>query len=440
MTDMPFQTSNPNIGAPNIGTVSLLRAATFGLALLIGGLGGAAVLIPINGAVVASGQIRVEGKPQPVQSLDPGIVTTVAVKNGDHVTAGDVLLALDPTLAQARLDIAREQLASALAEEARLLAEAQGSKAPDFTPPALPFSAPDMTRANARQQAMFEARRAQSIEAQARLIETEAQLVAQSDGVKGQISAAQQEATLLQDEMRRMRSLVDQGLARQSPLSDLQRQESALIGRLASLDSEIARLQASRRDARVALNQQERDRAAEVAQGLRDSGAKIAQSKAEILQLAETLARSTLRAPVSGIVHELAVSAPGAVVGAGTTLALIVPTDRALEIEVNVDPRNIESVHLGQEAEIMLSIANASSMPRLSAHVTQVPPGAVTDETTNRSFYRVTLALADGVLPPGIDLVPGMPVEAFLATGERPLLSWLLAPLIQPMARAFRED
>lgn len=435
MTDIHFQSY-----APDIRTVPLMRAATFGLVLLIGGLGGAAALIPINGAVVATGQIRVEGKPQPVQSLDPGIVTAVSVKNGDHVMAGDVLLALDPTLAQARLDIAREKLASALAEEARLLAEAQGSAAPDFTPPALPFAAPDMTRANTRQQSLFEARRAQSVEAQARLVETEGQITAQSNGIQGQIDATQKEAALLQEELRRMRSLVEQGLARQSPLSDLQRQESSLVGRLASLESEIARLQASRRDARLALTQQERDRAAEVAQGLRDSGAKIAESKAEILQLAETLARSTLRAPVSGIVYELAVSAPGAVVGAGSALALIVPTDRALEIEVNVDPRNIESVHLGQSAEIMLSFANAHAMPRLPARVTQVPPGAVTDEATRRSFYRVTLALEDGVLPSDIELVPGMQVEAFLATGERPMLSWLLSPLMQPLARTFRED
>lgn len=435
MTDISFSNMNPDIR-----TASLLRAASISLGLLIFGLGGAAALIPIDGAVVSSGQIRVEGKPQPLQNLDPGIVTSVLVKNGDHVAAGDVLLTLDPTLAIARLDIAREQLANALAEEARLTAEAEGKASPDFTAPPLPFAAPDMTGANARQTALFTARVTQTHEAAARLVETEAQLTAQISGITGQISATQSESLLLQDETQRTASMVTQGLAPKTALTELQRQDATLQGRFANLNSEVARLEASRREARLALSQQQSDRAAEVAQGLRDTSAKIAEGKAEILQLTETLARSTLRAPVAGEVYELAVTAPGAVIGAGTTLALIVPSDRAMEIEVNVDPRNIDAVHLGQTAEVMLSVANARALPRIAAHVTQVPPGAVTDEVTRRSVYRVTLALDQSNLPAGIELVPGMPVQAFLATGERPLLSWLLSPLLQPMSQALREE
>lgn len=435
MTDAFFPTA-----APDTRTTPLIRAGLVGLVLLLGGLGGASVLIPIDGAVIASGQILVEGKAQPVQSLDPGIVTHVAVRNGDHVAAGDVLMSLDPTVAQARLDIAREQLAGALAEEARLTAEAKGLSAPDFTIPPLPFEAPDLTRAIARQQAMFDTRRAQVQEARARLAQTDAQLAAQIDGVTAQTAAVREEAVLLREELDRMAALVAQGLARQTPLSELRRQEATLAGRLASLEAEAARLDAARQDAIVALTQQDRQRDAEVAQALRDTSAQIAERKSEILSLTEALSRSDLRAPVSGIVHELAVTSPGAVIAAGAAVMQIVPDDRAMEIEVAVDPRSIENVHPGQSAEIMLAIANARALPRLPARVTNIPPGAVTDEATGRSFYRVTLTLDDGTLPQGVQLVPGMPVEAFLSTGERPLLSWLLAPLIRPMAHALRES
>lgn len=439
MADPAVSGFGPGFG-PVIRTAPLIRAGAIGLALLVGGLGVTSALIPIDGAVIASGQLMVQGKAQPVQSLDPGIVTHVAVRNGDHVAAGAVLLSLDPTVATARLDIARDQLANALAEEARLMAEANGLDTPDFTSPALPFAAPDLTRAIARQQAMFTARRAQRAEAVARLAETDAQLTAQMTGIAAQTTAAQEESRLLQTERERMATLVAQGLARQSPLSDILRQEAALTGRLAGLEAEAAGLEAARRDAVLALNQQDRQTATEVAEGLRDSGARIAERTAEILSLTEALVRSDLRAPVAGVVHELAVTAPGAVIAAGATVMQIVPADRGMEIEVAVDPRSIENIHPGQSAEIMLGLTNARSMPRLPAHVTNVPPGAITDEATGRSFYRVTLMLDDTPLPQGLQLVPGMPVEAFLATGERPLLSWLLAPLLRPMAHALRED
>ncbi|WP_103336478.1 HlyD family type I secretion periplasmic adaptor subunit [Pseudotabrizicola formosa] len=439
MAPSALSAAAPGFG-PVTQTAPLIRAGALGLALLVGGLGVTSALIPIDGAVIASGQLMVQGKAQPVQSLDPGIVTRVAVRNGDHVAAGAVLLSLDPTVAQARLDIARDQLANALAEEARLMAEANGLDAPDFTSPALPFDAPDLTRAIARQQAMFTARKAQRAEAVARLAETDAQLTAQMAGIAAQTTAAQEESRLLQTERERMATLVAQGLARQSPLSDILRQEAALTGRLAGLKAEAAGLEAARRDAVLALNQQDRQTAAEVAEGLRDSGARIAERTAEILSLTEALQRSDLRAPVAGVVHELAVTAPGAVIAAGATVMQIVPADRGMEIEVAVDPRSIETVHPGQSAEIMLGLTNARALPRLPAHVTHVPPGAITDEATGRSFYRVTLTLDDTALPQDLQLVPGMPVEAFLATGERPLLSWLLAPLLRPMAHALRED
>jgi HlyD family secretion protein len=426
---------------PEIQTHRLIRAGIVGFCLLLGGLGLGSALIPIDGAVIASGQILVEGKALPVQSLDAGIATHVAVKNGDHVKAGDLLLSLNPTVAQARLDIARDQLANALAEEARLTAEENGTDRPDFTAPALPFEVPELARAIARQEALFAARQAQMQEARARAAETDAPLVAQLNGNAAQTDAARTEETLLRQERERISGLVDKGLARQSPLSEILRQEATLAGRLASLQAESIRLDAARRDAVLALTEKERQRDAEVAAGLRDSSAQIAERTAEILSLVEALSRSDLRAPVAGVVHELAVTAPGAVIAAGATLVQIVPADRALEIEVSVDPRSIENVHPGQDAQIMLGLTNARALPRMAAHVVNVPPGSVTDPATGRSFYRVTLALDDeSVLPAGVTLVPGMPVEAFLATGERPLISWLLAPLLRPLAHALRES
>lgn len=402
--------------APRIETVSLMRVGVVGLGLLIGSLA-LASLVPINGAVMAPGQIIVEGKPQPVQSLDPGIVATVAVRNGDRVEAGALLMALDPTLPRTRLDIARERLAAALAEEARLMAEAEGLDQPRFDPPALPFDAPDLTEAAARQQALFETRSLQREEARKRLIETDAQLAAQIEGLAAQIAAAEKEAKLLREDLERQSALVADGLARRAPLLELQRQDAALSGRIASLKAERFRLDGARREAILVLSQEEGRRDEEVAQGMRDTSTKIQELKAEIISLQEALSRTELRAPMAGIVHELQVPSPGSVVSAGAVLAQIVPTDRALEIEALVEPQNIDSVHPGQEAKIMLSAFDPRVVPKLDATVTQVPPGAVSDPQTGRSFYRVSLRLGADQLPAGLDLRPGMPVQVFLNTG-----------------------
>lgn len=431
-------------GGPRIETAPLLRAAAVAFVVLFGGLGGWSVLARIDGAVIAGGQVLVQGKPLPVQSLDGGLVARVHVAAGDRVAAGAILVSFDATLAQARRDIARARLAGALAERARLEAEAAGWAAPRFgtADPGVADLAAERPAAEARQRALFDARAARAADARARLAETEGQIAAQLQGVAAQIVAAQDEARLIADEVAAQAGLVEKGLARQAPLSELRRAEAALAGRLAGLGAERDRLAAAAREAQAALRQEESRLDEEVAQGLRDASALIAELRQEILGLDAALARTALRAPVAGVVHELAVTAPGAVIAPGALIAQIVPLDRGVEIEVEVDPRAIDEVHPGQAAEVVIAAFDPRAVPKLNATVARVPPGAVTDPATGRSFYRVALALpADEIARLGtLSLTPGMPVEAFLATGSRPVIDWLLAPLIAPMRQALREN
>lgn len=424
---------------PQIGLAGVRRAAATASLVLGLGLVGAA-MVPIDGAVIATGQLLVQGKPQAVQSLDSGIVSGLAVRNGETVSAGQVLLTLDATLPKTRLDIAMERLAVALTEEQRLSAEALGLERPDFTAPTMPFAPPDLGRAAERQLALFVIRRHQQVDAQRRLAETDAQIALQIESLDAQRMAATEEQRILQADIDRQGRLVSQGLGREAPLNELRRQAAALGGRIASLGAEMARLEGNRREAAVLFTEEENRRAEEVAQGLRDASASVQELVSEIVSLRDAVARTELRAPVEGVVHELSVSAPGSVIAAGATLAQIVPIERGLEIEVAVDPRNIDSVHEGQAAEVVLSTYDPRVVPRLPARVGHVPPGAAQNPETGQSFYRVALVLEPGSVPAGIDLRPGMPVEAYITTGERSLASWLVAPLARPLARAMRED
>ncbi len=431
-------TADPAITGPLTETRRLTRAALVLSILLLGGMG-AAGFVPIDGAVIAEGRVLVEGKPQTVQSRDPGIVTRVAVRNGDSVVAGQVLLELDSSLAQARLDIAYERLAALLAEQARLETEADGRMTLTFTLPPLPFPAPDLGRAAIRQHAIFTARQRQLSDARARLDQMQAQITLQVQGLEEQIAATLREQALLQADIARQEGLVGQGLARQQPLSDLQRHQAALEGRIAQLQAERAQLDGALHEAQLTFAEGESRRAEEVARSLRDTSTEIGQLSTEILSLSEELARLQLRAPVDGVVHELSVPAAGSVVAAGSALAQIVPAGRALEIEVEIAPQHIDKIHPGQQAEILLTAFDMRGTGRLQAQVLHVAPDAVASPQTGQRFYRATLKLADDSLPDDLVLRPGMGAQVFLATGSRSLMRWLLAPLAGPVATALRE-
>jgi HlyD family secretion protein len=427
---------------PCTETGGILRAGAICFVLLFGAIGGWASFATISGAVIATGHVLVQGKTQPVQSLDGGLVATVHVVNGDHVAAGDVIASLDRAIAATRLDITRGRLAEALALRARLMAESTGKPVLRLDPPDLPFLLPDMEGALASQRALLEARTARQADGRDRLAETSAQIAAQIAGITAQEQAAQTEAALIDQEIGTMTTLLDKGLARQTAFADLRREEAALTGRLASLNFERDRLAGSAREAALALRQEEGARKEDVAQELRDTSALIAELIQQGIGHDAQLARTDLRAPVSGVVHELAVTAAGAVLAPGAGLAQIVPVQRGIEIEVRVDPRAIDQVWQGQTADVSISALDPRATPRLRAEVAVVPPAAVTDPGTGHSFFRVTLRLPDteiARLDGGI-LTPGMPVEAFLATGQRSVLSWLIAPIMAPLNRALREN
>lgn len=431
----------PRQMAPRTQLRGLVLAAACGVLLLLGGLASAS-LLPIRGAVIASGQILVQGNPQPVQSLDPGIVAEVAVGNGDRVEAGELVLALDPTLARSQLGVAMDRLAQVLAEEDRLIAEAEGRADLRFDLPDLPFAPPDMREAISRQEALFGVRARNAAEGQRRLTESDAQLAAQIAGVEAETAAAEETRILFQQEIATQQALAEKGLVRQVQLNELLRNLSQLSGSISSLQTERTRLEAARREAALALQQEESQRAEQVARDLRDVTGQVQELIQQIVSLQAGLARTELRAPVSGIVSELAVQAPGPVISAGQKLAEIVPDDRAMEVEVSVDPSSIDQVQPGQKAEVIVTAFDPRSVPKLAATVQQVPPNASLDSASGRSFYRVTLVLdpqSTAQLPAG-GLRAGMPVEAFLTTRDRPILSWLVAPLLKPLRHALRED
>ena len=447
MTAVSFTTSYapdrpaPHMG-PHMGLRGPIRLAMLSLVLLVGVFGLWAGLTLIGGAVVAQGQIMVKAQPQQIQSLEGGTVQAILVQNGDRVHAGQIMVQFEPTLARANLDITLTKLADALTLQARLQAEAQGLAKPDFTPPALPFAAPDLTAQAEGQAHVFDARAAVLQGQRDRLTETLAQYDAQVRALTAQIAAKEDQITLTRTEIANQDSLLSQGLTRQSALSDLRRSQADLLGGLAALQADQSKLANARRDSTLETLQGERSFQEKVVTDLAEANTKVQELVLEIVTRNDQLAHMDLRAPMDGVVHEMKVATQGGVVAPGSTLLEVIPLAAGFSFEVQVDPRGIDQVHQDQMADLVLSSFDPRTTPRLKARVVSVSADAVIDPRTGRSFYRVDLAVPPDELArlKGQTLMPGMPVTAYLATSSRSVLAYLLHPLTAQMDLAFRED
>lgn len=427
---------------PSVDLRSTMRTGLVATVLLFGVLGFWAATTVIGGAIIAPGQTLVAGRPQPVQSIDGGVVTEVLVREGDRVAAGQILLRLDPTLVRVNLGIAEARLAEALTLKARLDAEARGLSAIAFIYPALPFQPPDTRNQEAGQRQIFAARTALLQGRRTRLTETLAQIDSQIQGTEAQIAARRVQAALVADELASATELKAKGLVRKSQISDLQRAASELHGQIAALEAERARLSIALQDSELAVLQEENTFHEAVATELREATARIEELMLEIVTRRAQLDRVDLRSPVDGIVHELRVAGIGEVVTPGGDILDVVPLGRGLDFELRIDPRAIDQVHPGQQAEVVISSFDPRATPRLRGRIVAVPPGAVTDPQTGAPYFRVALSIPPEELARlgDVSLMPGMPVEAYLETGDRTVLAYLLKPFTNQIARAFREE
>ncbi|MGV6849943.1 MAG: HlyD family type I secretion periplasmic adaptor subunit [Marinibacterium sp.] len=399
-------------------------------------------IVTIGSAVIATGQVVVQGKPRPVQSLETGVVEEIDVQDGDHVAAGEVVVRLDRTMTEINQSIIRGRLAELLARRARLEAEQQ--KLPTIAPLDVPpgLDAADVAGQLAGQQELFRSRRA-VLEAQiAQLRERIAQHESEISGAQAQISATEDQIALVAHEVANLQVLSDKGLVPESRLLELQGREASLTGQLAQRRSDLERTRNKIRDAELKMLQTEREFHEQVVTELRDVTARADENLLELARITETLARLDVRAPVGGIVHEMQIRAAGSVVAAQETLLTLIPVSDGVEFELRVAPDAIDTVYVGQAARLRFPAFNQRTTPELHGTVASVSPDSVTDPYTGQSFYRVTVDISDAELArlKDAELIPGMPLEAFLQTGERSVLNFLIKPFTDQFSHAFRES
>lgn len=410
---------------------------------LMAGLMAWLFLAQLSGAVVASGKMVVESNVKDVQHADGGIVGEIHVHNGDRVKAGDLLIRLDDTMARASLGIVESQLDAFQARRMRLTAERDGRDElvlPDlFKDRKQDRKLSDLIRAEKR---LFVARR-HSLEGQKeQLAQKRAQLSETVVGLTAQKSANEEERRHIVDELDGLEMLYAKQLVPITRVAALRRERASLDGTHGELTAQIAATHMQISETEMQILQIDRERQTEVLSELTEIDQQVAELLQRQIALHDQLRRIDIRAPYDGTVYQMAVHTVGGVVAGGDRIMGIVPDRDELVIEARVNPRDIEQVMPGQTAMLRFTAFNQRTTPELSGAVSRISAELDRDELTGESYYVVRVRIGAGELAKldGQDLVAGMPVETFLATGERSALSYLFKPLSDQFARAFRED
>ncbi|MEM7470303.1 MAG: HlyD family type I secretion periplasmic adaptor subunit [Pseudomonadota bacterium] len=420
-------------------TVGLLA-----LVILVAGFGSWGVMANIAGAIIATGRIEVEQNRQVIQHPDGGVVAEVLVSEGAQVVRGAPLIVLEGRQLRSQLTVAEAQLFEILARIGRLQAERDGTDAITLHPILAEEASkdPGLSMLMDGQERLFRKRVEANDQALAQLSKRKSQIALQIEGLDAQQAALTAQLNLLDEELAAQQDLLNKGLAQAARVLALRREEAGLRGRL----GELAALKAesagriTEADLEILALRTQREEAA-ITQ-LRDLEARAAELIEQRLALQDQLSRLVITSPVSGLVFGLTVFAERAVIRPADPLLYIVPQDRPLVITGQIDPVHVDEVYLGQDVTLHFTTFDARTTPEVFGKVSTISGDVFTDQTSGASYYRVEMVLNPGEISRmgDVSLVPGMPVDAFIQTGDRAPMTYLVEPLTDYFKKAFRES
>ena len=433
--------SQPAAEGPNIrGPVTLGLAVVF---LFFGVFGAWAALAPLQSAAIAPGVVSVDSSRKTVQHLEGGIVGEILVREGDEVEAGQVLIKLDEVQASATRELLRGRLITATSLQARLEAERRGKDGIDF-PDWLAAETEDATAREvmAAQYSIFEARR-ESLRGQVAILE---QRISQFDeeigGLEGQIAAEDRQIRLIAEEVRDLQTLVEKGLARRPRLLELERQAAEIQGSRHQNQARLARVRQQIGEAKLRISELRTQRDNEIVEELREVQSELLDLTERMRAASDVLARTEIRAPISGTVVGLQVHTAGGVIAPRERLMDIVPSEDSLIVEARVNPVDIDVVRQGLLARVMFSAFSQRNQLPIDGIVNSVSADSLLDDRSGESYYLARVALTGDVraVLEDAELTPGMQADVIIVTGERTALQYLMKPLVQSFNRALREE
>jgi HlyD family secretion protein len=421
----------------------LLLTGYVTLFVFVFGIGAWGAVTRIAGAVVSAGQLEVEGNRQVVVHPTGGVIKAIYARNGDEVEAGQVLVELDGEDLRPELVTVEGQWFEMLAMKSRLWAERDGLAAIEFDEELTSRAAgsEEIRGLMKAQEVQFAARRKTQGEEEKQLAEQQTQIAKQNEGLEALRAATRSQIDLLTREIEGQQTLLDQGLTQLTRVLTPQRELARLKGTEGQVEASIAENRGKIAEIeieRVRLTSEVRE---EAISELRDLEFREIETRERRRALIDQIARLDLRAPVAGTVYGNTADTLRGVIRAAEPVMYIVPKDTPLIVRTMIEPTHIDQVHVGQEAVLRFSAFDQRTTPEVWGHVTAVSADAYTDERLGTRFYKADIELNEGEVDKldHVTLMPGMPVESFIRTGDRSALSYFVKPMEDYFTRAFRD-
>jgi len=415
------------------------------VAVVLGG--GWMTLVPLAGAVVVPGNLVVQSSVKAIQHPTGGVIADIKVDNGKHVAAGDLLVRLDPTQTQAALQATSKQLDEQRAKIARLVAERDNLEQPAFPPELTSRMNEDSVRAViASETSLFKARQSTTKSQKDLLQGRVAQYTDEINGMQAQSDSKTKQIDLINSELTGVQELYDKRLVPLTRLTSLQREAARIDGERGQMTSSIAETKSKIGEAQLQIVKTDQDFRAEVVKDLGETQAKEGELSEKLVAARDQLNRIEMRAPTSGVIHQLQVHTIGGVVKAGETIMEIVPDSDELQVEAHVQPKDIDHVHMGQDAFVRFSAFNQRTTPQLTGQVAFVSADTTVDQHNPNgqaaAFYTVRVVMTEEERRRlgDVQLIPGMQAEVFMQTGKRTMMSFLMKPIMEQLKRAFVEE
>ncbi len=418
----------------NIGATIVL--ATFGV------FGVWSFWAPMDSSALAPGVVVVKSHRKTVQHLDGGIVAKILVKDGDLVKEGQPLLLLDDAQIKAQLEIARGQNITLAAQVARLRAERDQLKQIDYPELLDDVSDPRTSEAKLAENNVFKSRINAHDGQIAVLNQRISQISSKITGLQGQVVSKKQLIASFAEEIHDLRELLAEGFADKQHLRELERNHALQSGEIAQLNAEIATNQMLISETRLQILQVQKQFQEEVTGKLSEAQAQLNDAEERFTATQDKLDRAVIKAPAGGMVLGLTVHNENSVIAPGRPILDIVPQDAELIIEAQVSPMDIDRVTVGLQAEVRFSAFKQSKTPKMDGKVIHLSADRFTDERTGAPYYQARIELTSESRKKlgDLQLLPGMPAEVLINTGERTLFEYLAQPATNAFARAFIED
>ena len=432
------------LNSPEQSARPTILAGIVMLFILFGVVGLWAALWPLASGAIAPGKVVVDSNVKDIQHLEGGIIKDILVRNGDKVIAGQVLLRLDNTSAQSRSDEVRGLYLAAKATEARLVAMRDGLKDVTFPPEMLTAEAsdPKLHEILDTQRRLFITKRDALNGQVGVLTQKMAQSQQEINGLRQQVSSADTQISLLQEEIGVKKELLEKGNALRPQLLALQRTQAQVVGQRGQSIAMISRAEQAINEAKIAILNQKNQVLNDAVSELKETQGQLSTLEERTRTSADITKRVEVTSPINGTVTKLNVHTVGGVVRPGDTLLSIVPLDDKLIVEARISPADIAVVHDGLEAQVRLTAFSMRYLRPVKGTVTTVSADRIDDPRTGEAYYLARVAIPQSELAAlgNLQLTPGMPADTLIVTGSRTMISYLIDPIRKSFGHAFHEQ